>query len=179
MNGSAWTVGPYGINATQYPSIGINSDSVITKSDLLVEAEKCSLRSSKEISSYHVKGLDEKFGHIQGYLLNTQSLAIEFFIIDTMNYLPSKKVLLRPEWMKDISWESKTVKFPFSKDLIKSAPSYKIGDLNEKLITDSNKHFQSALYKHRKDQKQVYDLQKKRDLLNHSSNKESIADHAQ
>jgi flavin reductase (DIM6/NTAB) family NADH-FMN oxidoreductase RutF len=177
MHSTGWTIAPYSINAKDYPKKVRNYNGVINKSKLLEDDKKSSLRSSKEVSTYKIEGIDEKFGQIQGYILNPENLAIEFFIINTMSYLPSTNVLLRPEWIEEISWNSKTVRFPFTKKLIKSAPPYKKEKLDQEQITNSDIHFQSALDENSKEQKKVFNLKKNRNILKNFSKKQIVVGH--
>lgn len=150
---SAWAIGPYGITGGYYGQLGRNARSIEEKiseqkGNLKKEAKENNLRSSREVRSYSVMGKDnQEFGHIQGFILDPITLSIDFIIIDTINYFPSKNVLLRPEWIEEISWKSKTVKFPFTKELIKSAPPYKKGEIDEKLIKTSDEHFKNVYHK--------------------------------
>jgi flavin reductase (DIM6/NTAB) family NADH-FMN oxidoreductase RutF len=187
MESAAWAIGPYAVRGMDYPFFGKISHSVSKKGDPLDDGKNCGLRSSKEICSYSVEGIDEKFGHIQGFIVNPKSLSIDFIIIDTINYLPSKNIILRPEWLEDISWDAESVKFPFTKELIKSAPAYKKGTLSEKIINDSDKHFQSALndhYRHKSNvakiksiENNIFGMSEERDEANQISEKEAVVGH--
>jgi hypothetical protein len=142
---SSGMITPFGIPWGQYEQLGRTPYNNENKKDIIKEAQENNLRSSREIRSYSVTGSDKEFGHIQGFILDPKTLSIDFIIIDTINYLPSKNVLLRPEWIKDISWHSKTVTFPFSQELIKSAPAYKKGEIDEKIIKISDEHFSGEI----------------------------------
>ena len=143
---SAWAVGPYGVPWRDYDLMAVSTKANEKKQDLIKEAKDNNLRSGKEVCSYAVKGSDgSEFGHIQGYILDPKTLSIDFIIIDTINYFPSKNILLRPEWVEDISWKSKFVKFPFSKEVIKSAPAYSKGKIDHKIIKDTDEYFSTDL----------------------------------
>lgn len=143
---SAWTVGPYGINRGYNNQLERSNDDIKDKNYLIKDAQNNGLRSLREVRSYSIKGIEnEEFGHIEGFILDPNSLSIDFVLIDTINYFPSKNVLLRPEWIENISWETKTVTVQFPRELIKSAPSYKHGELDEKSISESDKHFSQKL----------------------------------
>lgn len=141
---SAWSIGPYGIPWKHYGDEKHLDQKGI---HLKESAKENSLRSGNEIQTYSIKGLDEEFGHIQSYILDTKTLSIEYFVIDTINYMPSKLVLLRPEWITDISWHEKTVSFPFTKEQIKSAPAYKRNQLSKSILNESDEHFLDHLQK--------------------------------
>src|SRR5690606_21518602 len=127
---SAWTIGPYGIPWQYYDQFAREAQHSDERKELLKKAEKNSLQSAKEVRSYAVEGVDDTFGHIQGFVLDAQPLAIKYIVVDTINYFPSKLVLLKPEWIKEISWYHRTMKFPFLKEKIKGAPAYTTGNFS-------------------------------------------------
>lgn len=144
---STWAAGPYGINEEYGTQVRKSTDDIEEKNNLIRDAKSNSLRSLREVRSYSIRGSEnEEFGHIQGFILNPDTLSFDFVVIDTVNYLPSKNILLRPEWIENILWQSKVVKIKLSKKLIKSAPSYKNSELDEKLIEITDKHFKGILH---------------------------------
>jgi flavin reductase (DIM6/NTAB) family NADH-FMN oxidoreductase RutF len=179
---SAWGIGPHGILGGYYERVRKNAHNLETKDEIIKEAKENNLRSSKEICTYSVSGSDNEFGHIQGFILNSITLSIDFIIIDTINYLPSKNVLLRPEWIENISWASKTVTFPFSQELIKSAPAYKKGEINNAIIKKCDEHFLGELNETTtkiKTNKNLtpYSIKNRRNGLKKFSEKESVVGH--
>jgi flavin reductase (DIM6/NTAB) family NADH-FMN oxidoreductase RutF len=141
----AWDVGPFGI-----PWISINSlDAHPPKAKLnekeMEKIEKNNLRSAKELRSYSIQGLDDDFGHVQGFIINLETFAMDFIIVDTINYLPSKLVLIRPEWVESISWHSKGVRFPFTKETIKDSPAYSEAFYEKGIVEVTDKHFSESL----------------------------------
>lgn len=176
---SAWSIGPYGIPWGDYNLVDRNPRIFESKDEIIEEAEGNNLRSSKEVCSYSVSGSDKNFGHIQGFILDSKTLSIDFMIIDTINYIPSKNVILRPEWAKNISWKSQAVKFPFSKDLIKSAPAYIEGVVSDVFIKKSNEHFFGEIEEglgENKSNKNIlsYSVRNRREDLTEFSEKESV-----
>jgi hypothetical protein len=141
--GAAWALGPYGIPWKHYLSEKKNNESY--KVEGQDDLSKTKLRSAKEVKTYSIEGVDKQFGQIQGFILNAKTLAIEFFILDTIKNLPSKLVLLRPEWVEKISWTKGVVKFPFSRDDIRSAPAYLHENLNQDFIKESTSYFEAKM----------------------------------
>lgn len=142
---SPWALGPYGVTWENYDRVQKDPKEEIRRKKLEEEAESNSLRSAKEVTTYAIKGVDGTFGHIQGFILNTKTLGIEFVILDTINYLPSKLVLIRPSWVENISWHTRSVSIPFTKEEIKSAPRYSYEDLNHDFVEKTDKYFNRSL----------------------------------
>jgi hypothetical protein len=126
--------------------------------DSSTEGALTTIRSSNEVCTYTAKGIDGELGHIKGFLLNSDDLSIDFFIVDTINYFSSKNVLLRPEWIENISSESKKVEFPFLKELIRSAPEYDSGEVDTKAIEKSDKHFIIVFNEYKKMNQSFYNI---------------------
>jgi sporulation protein YlmC with PRC-barrel domain len=87
-------------------------------------SEDSHLRSMKEVSDYHVHATDGQIGHIEDFLIDEQTWAIRYLIVDTKNWWPGRKVLISPDWMNEVSWDEKTVYVDFTKEEIKNGPEY-------------------------------------------------------
>jgi len=82
------------------------------------------LRSSASVTSYGVAAADGEIGHVDGFVMEDKSWAIRYIEVATRNWLPGKKVLVSPEWIKQISWEGLSVSVGLSRDSIRNAPEY-------------------------------------------------------
>lgn len=82
------------------------------------------LRSVDEVEGYRVGALDDHIGHISDFIIDDESWAIRYLVIDTRDWLPGKHVLLSPGWTTDVDWASRTVTVDLTADAIKHAPEY-------------------------------------------------------
>ena len=55
------------------------------------------------------------------------SLKIRYICVDTGNWLPGRKVLIAPAWMRGIDWAERKVHVEADKQTIKKAPAYEAG----------------------------------------------------
>jgi hypothetical protein len=83
------------------------------------------LRSMKEVSGYAIHATDDEVGHIDDFIIDTETWAIRYLIIDTKNWWPGKQVLVAPRWIDRISWGESTVFVNLSRDNIRQSPEYK------------------------------------------------------
>lgn len=67
------------------------------------------LRSCKEISGYEVYADSEEIGVVDDFIVQTGTWQIRYFVVDTARWLPGKKVVLSPDWAKEISWKDRRV----------------------------------------------------------------------
>ena len=99
------------------------------------------LRSCNEVIGYHIHATDGEIGHVAGFVLDDQTWAIRYLIIDTSNWWLGHKVLVAPHWITGVRWSDRTVDVNLSRELIKSAPVY---DGNAELTRDQ----ELSLYRH-------------------------------
>jgi hypothetical protein len=83
------------------------------------------LRSSQQVSDYHIQATDGEIGHIVDFIIDDESWAIRYLIIDTRNWWPGKKVLLSPKWIERISWSESKVFVNLERETIMKSPEYK------------------------------------------------------
>jgi uncharacterized protein YrrD len=82
------------------------------------------LRSAKEVTGYRLETTDDSMGHIEDFLLDAESWAIRYLVVDTRNWLPGKHVVIPPQWIKDVDWNERMVNVDVSRDTVQAAPEY-------------------------------------------------------
>jgi len=94
------------------------------KFDLQHEEGDPHLRSSKEVLGYGIHAIDGQIGHVDDFIVNTNTWWIPYMIIDTKNILPGKKVLIGSHWIADIRWSDASLYVNIEKETIQSAPDF-------------------------------------------------------
>jgi hypothetical protein len=97
------------------------------------------LRSTHEVTGYHLNALDGEIGHVDDFIIDDETWAIRYLVVATRNWLPGKKVLLSPKWIQSVSWEEKEVAIGLSRETIEAAPEY----TDESLLT---RDYETGLY---------------------------------
>ena len=87
------------------------------------------LRSTSEVTGYHIQATDGELGHIEDFIIDEQTWAIRYLIVDTRNWWPGKKILLAPQWIDRVSWNESKVFVNLPRETIKQAPAYTEGSL--------------------------------------------------
>ena len=82
------------------------------------------LRSCNAVTGYHIHATDGEIGHVSGFLVDDETWAIRYLIIDTSNWWIGQKVLIAPKWIKGVSWANQTVSIDVTQDAVRSAPVY-------------------------------------------------------
>jgi hypothetical protein len=82
------------------------------------------LRSTREVTGYHIKAEDGEVGHLEDFLFDDESWEIRYAIIDTKNWWPGKKVLVRPQWIRQMSWSEREIYTSISRETIRQSPPW-------------------------------------------------------
>jgi PRC-barrel domain len=99
------------------------------------------LRSTNDVSGHHVQATDAEIGHVVDFLLDDVTWTIRYFVIDTHNWWPGKKVLVSPEWISRVSWPESKVFVNLDREVVRRAPEYTPG-------TPLTREFESRLHEH-------------------------------
>jgi len=82
------------------------------------------LRSCKEVVKYQIHATDGDIGHVQAMLVDEESWAIRYLIVDTSNWWLGHQVLIAPQWIKDVSWADAKVSVNLTRQAVKGSPPY-------------------------------------------------------
>jgi uncharacterized protein YrrD len=82
------------------------------------------LRSAKEIRGYHIEGADAAIGHVDDFIIDDETWAVRYLVVDTRNWWLDKKVLVAPHWANRIGWAEKKVFVDLSRQAIKNSPEW-------------------------------------------------------
>lgn len=99
------------------------------------------LRSTEDVSGYHVQAVDGEIGHVVDFVIDDETWAIRYLIIDTRNWWPGKKVLISPQWIERVSWSESKVFVNLSRGAVGQSPEY---------VPDSlpTRDYETGLYLH-------------------------------
>lgn len=89
------------------------------------------LRSANEVRGYHIQAQDGEIGHVYDYVIDDETWAIAYLVVDTKNWLPGRTVLISPKWIESVNWEDARVRINLTRDAIKRSPEY-----SEKVLLD-------------------------------------------
>jgi sporulation protein YlmC with PRC-barrel domain len=82
------------------------------------------LRSFQNIRGYHVHATDGDIGHVQGMIVDEDTWAIRYLVVDTSNWWGGHKVLIAPQWINKVRWFDASVSVDLTRQAIKDAPPY-------------------------------------------------------
>lgn len=85
------------------------------------------LRSVNAVRGYEIEATHGTIGRVEDFLVDSETWAIRYLIIDTHRWLPGKRVLISPEWIERISWSERQVVVGLEREAIERSPEYKDG----------------------------------------------------
>ncbi|MBC7469263.1 MAG: PRC-barrel domain containing protein [Ramlibacter sp.] len=82
------------------------------------------LRSGEAVVGYHLHVTDGEVGHVEGFLVDDETWAIRYLVINTSNWWLGHQVLIAPQWISGIEWSDQSVTVDLSREAVKTAPVY-------------------------------------------------------
>jgi uncharacterized protein YrrD len=82
------------------------------------------LRSTREVTGYHIQAVDGEIGHVEDFIIDDETWAIRYLVIDTKNWWPGERLLVSPRWIDRVSWSDRKVFIDLSREALKHSPKY-------------------------------------------------------
>ncbi len=82
------------------------------------------LRSCKAVIGYDLHALGGEIGHVDGFLVDEDTWAIRYLVVNTSNWGLGHQVLIAPAWVTGVNWADSTVSVELSLASIKASPPY-------------------------------------------------------
>ena len=76
------------------------------------------------ITGYPIHATDGEIGHVEDFMVDDEDWAIRFLVADTLNWLPGKKVILSPKWIKRVQWADSSVYFDLTRESVRNSLEY-------------------------------------------------------
>jgi sporulation protein YlmC with PRC-barrel domain len=99
------------------------------------------LRSTVQVSGYNIQAEDDEIGHVEDFVIDDETWAIRYLIIDIKNWWPGKKVLVSPKWIDRVDWNLSKVFINLSSEAIKKSPEF----TDESLLS---RDYETSLHQH-------------------------------
>jgi hypothetical protein len=105
------------------------------------------LRSCTSVIGYHIHARDGDIGHVKGMLVDEDTWALRYLVVDTTNWWGGHSVLISPNWIEAISWEESKVSINLNRQSIKASPEFdSTAELNRMHEMELYKHYQRSAY---------------------------------
>lgn len=99
------------------------------------------LRSTHDVTGHTIQATDGTIGHVDDFIIDDETWALRYIVVDTKDWMAGKKVLISPHWIESISWQESKVFINLKKEAVELSPEY----TEYALLTRS---YESVLHKH-------------------------------
>jgi uncharacterized protein YrrD len=90
----------------------------------LADKEKAPmLRSTKELRGYKIRAIDGEIGQVHEFYFDDLDWIFRYLVVDTGNWLPGRKVLLKPVVLAQPDWETRSLSVELTKEQVENSPS--------------------------------------------------------
>ena len=131
------------------PSVGEpQSDSAAV--DAAVErrtSDDIHLRSCNTVMGYHIHASDGEIGHVQAMLVDEQTWAISYLVVNTSDWWIGHQVLITPEQISGVSWFDGMISLNLTRQKVKGALPYDASfQLDRMNVVNVYKHYGNMAY---------------------------------
>jgi hypothetical protein len=141
-----WGPGPYaaGLAAVDTAETRAHAQAALEEARARGDAH---LRSSKEVIGYHLHATDGELGHLADFLVEDDSWATRYAVVNTSNWWLGKSVLVSPDWIREVSWDEEKVYVEVTRQSVKEAPEYDSAThLDRQWEADYHAHYRRRPY---------------------------------
>ncbi|HET9869491.1 MAG TPA: PRC-barrel domain-containing protein [bacterium] len=82
------------------------------------------LCSSRSVTGHTVQASDGEIGHVDDFILDDETWAVRYLVVDTGNWWPGKKVLVSTRWIESVGWDRSKVFVGLTRETIQQSPEY-------------------------------------------------------
>jgi hypothetical protein len=75
------------------------------------------------VIGHHIHAADGDIGHVDDLLVDEETWAIRYFVVNTSDWWMGHKVLIAPAWITGIEWSGEHVSVELTRESVKSAPA--------------------------------------------------------
>ena len=104
------------------------------------------LHTTNDATGLHVQALDGELGHVEDFIIDDETWAIRYLIIDTKAWWAGKHVLVAPQWIERISWDESKVYVNLSRERIERSQEYVPNSLSREYETELYRHYDRHAY---------------------------------
>ncbi|MDO8795145.1 MAG: PRC-barrel domain-containing protein [Vicinamibacterales bacterium] len=86
--------------------------------------EESHLRSCKAVTGYEVHAVDGNIGHVADFLVDDETWAIRYLVVETGHWWAGQQVLVAPRWVNAVNWPDSMVTVGLTQRAVRHAPPY-------------------------------------------------------
>jgi hypothetical protein len=118
-----WGASPYPADLLLAPDLGGGEARLEEPAERADEGDP-HLQSVKDVTGYEAEASDGEIGSVSNFLVDDRTWSIRYIVVDTGHWLPGKKVLVTPESIERVEWETSRVTVSHSRDVVRAGPEF-------------------------------------------------------
>jgi len=99
------------------------------------------LYSTKDVTGYSIQARDGEIGHVNDFIIDDETWAIRYLVIDTRSWWVGKRILASPLWIEHVGWNDERVYVSLTRESIRNSPEY-----TEEVLL--NRDYETKLHQH-------------------------------
>ncbi len=100
------------------------------------------LRSCQAVVGYHVHAIDGDIGHVTDFLIDDESWAIRYLVVDTGHWWSGQRVLVSPRWVTAVNWSESMVTVSVTQRAVRGATPYEsAAQLDRQMEAGLHEHY--------------------------------------
>jgi hypothetical protein len=81
------------------------------------------LRNTKDLNNYAIRATDGDIGHVKDMYFDDDAWVLRYFVVETGNWLSSRKVLVSPMAVQEPDWQGQTLPVSITTAQIENSPN--------------------------------------------------------
>lgn len=124
-----WT-GPYLWEANGFPGVMDVPIDIDAKPDIQKNVENAQgrtdphLRSSREVTGYHIRTTDETQGHVEDFLFNDRNWVISYLVLESRDWWPGKHVVVHTRRIQQIDGAARRLALAVTREELEHSPDF-------------------------------------------------------
>lgn len=107
--------------------------------------EQSHLRTAQSLRGHRLDAADGAIGEVEDLLINPESWEVRYLVVDTKPWWPGGEVLIDPDWLTGIDWDTGNARCDLTRAEVKASPPYHPGQtLPPDYLADLHRHYQRA-----------------------------------
>jgi hypothetical protein len=82
------------------------------------------LQSARDVMGYRIAATDGEIGHVDDFIVDDETWALRYMVVDTRNWLPGRKVLVATEWIREVRWTDASAVVDLTREAVRSSPEF-------------------------------------------------------
>ena len=87
------------------------------------------LHRTSKVRGFHIHATDGVIGHVDDFLVDEQSWAVRYLVIDTSNWIGGRSVVVSPDAVKSVDAVKQTIHVGLTRAQIQASPSKDTADI--------------------------------------------------